>query len=264
MDRKPSIAIFSVATNIYFEYWKKMVISADRYLFADNIKSFHVFTNRSLDPNFEKELSNKSRIHIHRISNLQWPLATLNRYKLISEYGPNINNEIFMHLDADMIVVPNQDQDIYSFLIKNQISFIRHPGYWRIKFPERFNFYMNFPKFLIKDLNILVRYGGLGTWSQNRKSHAYVPRKKRNKYFCGAVWFGSKAEILRFTNELSSFTEIDLNQNIIPEWNDESYLNYWTTKNVFTELDPKFCYAENYANLIYLNPTIIAVDKMNS
>ena len=261
MRKQPSIAIFSVATNIYFDYWKNMVISADKYLFNQNAKHFHVFTDRQVDVNFEKGLSNKSKIHVHKISNLQWPLATLNRYKLISEIGPKIDNQVFMHLDADMIVVPNQDQDLGRFLKKKHISLIRHPGYWRVQFPNRFKFYINFPKFFVKDIILLLKFGGLGTWSRDGKSRAFVQRKNRSKYFCGAVWFGEKAEILKFVKELSTITDIDLDRGSIPAWNDESYLNYWATKNSFVELEPKFCYAEDYANLIYLNPTIIAINK---
>ena len=54
---------------------------------------------------------------------------------------------------------------------------------------------------------------------------------------------------------------MDLKQNTIPKWNDESYLNFWAIHNNFTTLDPIFCYAEDYQNLIYLNPAIIAVEK---
>jgi len=261
MYKIKSIAIFSVATNVYFEYWKEMVISADKHLFNENTKNFHVFTNHSIDSSFEKQLSSQSRIHIHRIPDLQWPLATLNRYKFISEYGPNIDDDVFMHLDADMIVVPNRDHNVYNFLKEKQISLVRHPGYWRVNAPMRSRFYLSFPKFILKDFWAWSKLGGIGAWSTNRESHAYVQRKNRNKYFCGAVWFGEKNEILSFANQLANLTELDLHQDSVPEWNDESYLNLWATKNTFTEIDPSFCYAEVYQNLRYLDPIIIAVDK---
>jgi hypothetical protein len=158
-------------------------------------------------------------------------------------------------------VVPNRDHNVYNFLKEKQISLVRHPGYWRVEFPDRISFYINFPKYFVKDIVGFIKFGGLGTWSRNRKSRAYVQRKNRNKYFCGAVWFGKKNEILSFANQLANLTELDLHKDSVPEWNDESYLNYWATKNIFTEIDSRFCYAEDYINLMYLNPTIIAVEK---
>ena len=113
----------------------------------------------------------------------------------------------------------------------------------------------------MKDIILYIRNGNLGTWCKNNKSSAFVSRAHRKKYFCGAVWFGEKNAILKLAQELATLTDLDTEQNCIPPWNDESYLNYWATKNKFKILDASFCYDENYKNLEYLNPKIIALDK---
>lgn len=254
-----SISIFTIATNKYFEYWKNMVVSADKYLFLFDEVTFHVFTN--FDSNlFENELK-RVKIVFHRVPDLKWPQATLYRYKYIYEYGTNLESDYFAHIDADMLIVPHNSKPISSLLEEEEVGLVMHPGYWRVNFPERVFFYLNNFKYLLKDILLIIKYGSFGTWSKNRNSKAFVKRSDRKKYFCGAVWFGKKDAILELANELSKFTDLDLELNSIPAWNDESYLNYWATKNRFKNLNPTFCYDENYKNLEYLNPKIIALDK---
>ena len=98
-------------------------------------------------------------------------------------------------------------------------------------------------------------------WSKNKSNKAFVKRLNRQKYYCGAVWFGKKDSILELANQLQNSTEFDLKNNNIPEWNDESYLNYWASINDHNTLSPSFCFEESYKNLFYLNPIIIALDK---
>jgi len=154
-----------------------------------------------------------------------------------------------------------------STLVKEEIlngksiALVMHPGYWRVDFPQKLFFYLKNFKFILKDIFLFIHYGNLGTWSKNRRSRAFVSRSNRRKYYCGAVWFGKKNDILNLATELDTYTDFDLKNKNIPEWNDESYLNYWASKNDFVSLTPSFCYEESYKNLEYLNPFIIAVDK---
>jgi hypothetical protein len=94
-----------------------------------------------------------------------------------------------------------------------------------------------------------------------KKSQAYITRNKRKEYFCGAVWFGKKQFIINLAQELDKLTDLDLDSNTIPIWNDESYLNYWASNNGKISLPPNFCFAENYKNLSCIKPFIIAVEK---
>ena len=221
-----NVVVFTIATNKYFEYWKKMITSADRYLFLYDDITFHVFTNFG-PQSFNNELK-RVKIVFHKIPDLKGPKATLYRYRYIYEYGMKLESDYFVHIDADMLIVPHDSKPISSLLEQEEVGLVEHPGYWRVK---------------------------------NKKSKAFVSRVHRKKYFCGAVWFGKKDAILKLAYELATFTDLDLEWSYIPSWNDESYLNYWATKNRFKHLDPSFCYDESYKNLDYLNPKIIALDK---
>jgi hypothetical protein len=253
------IIVFTIATNKYFEYWKSMVISADKFLFLHDQITFHVFTNH--DKSLLNTELNRVEVVFHKIPDLKWPNATLYRYKYIYEWGINLESDFFIHIDADMLIVPHKSVPISELLGENEVGLVLHPGYWRINFPERIGFYINNFKYFLKDLIIITKYGNLGTWCKNKRSKAFVKRIKRKKYYCGAVWFGKKNAILKLANELQKFTETDLKQNEIPAWNDESYLNHWATNNHFKNFDPSFCFEESYKNLEYLNPVIIALDK---
>jgi hypothetical protein len=255
------IAVFTIATNKYFQFWESMVESADKYLFLDDELTFHVFTNINIEASvFNKKLKRTSII-VHKIPNLVWPNATLFRYKYISEYGEDLKYDYFLHIDADMLIVPHINLTIAELLNGSSIALVSHPGYWRVSFPKNLSFYCRNFKYAIKDMILIVKYGNIGTWSKNKKSKAYVKRYNRKKYYCGAVWFGEKSSILRLANELHQYTNFDLEGSNIPTWNDESYLNNWASKNNFRSLTPSFCYEESYKNLEYLNPIIIALDK---
>ena len=238
-----------------------MVISADRYLFMSDDITFHVFTNSDFDLNvFNKNLKRVETV-LHKIPDLGWPDATLYRYKYISEYGLDIEADYFVHIDADMLVVPHSSQPIKELLKNKSVALILHPGFWRVRYPKRFYFYAKNVKYIIKDIILYCSYGNLGTWGKNKKSKAYVRRSKRKRYFCGAFWLGEKFAIIKLSSELNTDTNIDLKSGNIPKWNDESYLNSWATKNDFEVLSPELCYEESYKNLEYLNPIIVALDK---
>ncbi len=236
-----------------------MVISADKFLFLHDQVTFHVFTNH--DKNSLNTELNRVEVVFHKIPDLKWPNATLYRYKYIYEWGINLEGDFFVHIDADMLIVPHKSVPISELLGENEVGLVLHPGYWRINFPERVGFYINNLKYFLKDLMIITKYGNLGTWCKNKKSKAFVKRTKRKKYYCGAVWFGKKNAILKLADELQKFTETDLKLNNIPAWNDESYLNHWAISNNFKNFDPSFCFEESYNNLDYINPIIIALDK---
>jgi len=255
------VAVFTIATNKYFNYWEVMIKSADKYLFMSDEITFHVFTNIDFDESIFSRQLDRIKIIVHKVPNLVWPNATLYRYKYILNYGEKMDYDYFVHIDADMQVVPHGNSSVEEILNGKSIALVMHPGYWRVDFPQKLFFYLKNFKFILKDIFLFINYGNLGTWSKNRRSGAFVSRCNRRRYYCGAVWFGKKNDILNLATELDTYTDFDLKNKNIPEWNDESYLNYWASKNDFVSLTPSFCYEESYKNLEYLNPFIIAVDK---
>jgi hypothetical protein len=261
VDTKISIGIVSIATNKYMEYWKDLVLSADKLLFPDADVTFHVFTE---NPQEAERLQSQlifKKIVAHKIEPYTWPEATLLRYKVIKEHANLLKHDYLMHLDADMLVNGLVETNILVSPSPTNMTLVLHPGFWRPTGVNRVNFYFLNPSFVIRDLRMLVNIGALGSWENDANSLAYVGRKWRKKYFCGAVWLGKRENFIDMAEELAFNTEEDLKKGIIATWHDESHLNNWASKNGFQALSPTYCFYPPYVNLMGLPNKMEAVDK---
>jgi hypothetical protein len=180
----------------------------------------------------------------------------------LAKVADKVEGEIVMHLDADMMFAGSLTRnDLIQSIGNNEIALVRHPGYFRPYKLERVKFYFRYPRFILSDLKSRLLNGGIGSWEKNSKSLAFVSRKDRKVYVCGATWFGKKNSIIDLCSSLSLRIQEDLSKNILAKFHDESHLNWFAVNNTFSLLGPKFCYDENYPQLNGIKPTLIAVDK---
>jgi hypothetical protein len=257
-----SLGVLTVATNIYINYWREMAITFDiKCKQSDNVV-LHVFTNQlDVVERVKTELKNVLVVG-HEIPNYKWPEATLLRYQIFNEAAEEILEDILMHLDADMLINESPLETIIKNSTTDQVCLVSHPGYWRPKaFITRANFYRKNLTFLLNDLRMTLKIGGLGSWEMDRKSAAYVPRRYRRNYVCGGTWFGERGRFLTMVSELSRNVTVDLNHNKVAIWHDESHLNSWSTQNSHFIIDPELCFVPSYPQLQGLTPIITAVDK---
>ena len=238
-----------------------MARSVDSYLFVNDEIEMIVFTDQKNIIDGKAESFERVKIQTIEIESLKWPDATLLRYRYYKTINFNIESQYFMHMDADMLVVENSIDSVSDLASITEMALVYHPGYWRPSIKNKIIMYLKQPKFIIKDLLLFIKFGGLGTWSKNPNSLAYVNRKERRGYFCGGVWLGGSNIFKKLVEDLSLMVEIDKSNHILPTWHDESYLNKWASKNEFRKLLPTFCFSTGYKNLINLSPIILAVDK---
>jgi hypothetical protein len=144
------------------------------------------------------------------------------------------------------------------------IALVSHPGFFRPAKRELVNFYIEHPKFLVRDLALRIRIGGLGSWETSRASKAYVPRHARGVYVCGGTWMGYRNNFLDLVSELSFLEISESVKGNVPKWHDESYLNMWASRNNFTLLSSSFCFDPSYPQLHGLKELVRAVDKLDS
>jgi|688.fasta_scaffold166236_2 hypothetical protein len=260
MDNK-SLAVLSVATNKYINYWTAMIISMENALSdSDTEIVAHVLTDQLELANVTAKKLRKVQVVIHEIAPYSWPEATLFRYRLFNEISDSVKEDLVMHLDADMLVKDN-------FLLKlpknfrNNIALVRHPGFFRPSGLKRIIFYAQNLNYIRLDLASLVKIGGLGAWEMSQESHAFVPRQDRNNYVCGGTWFGQREAFFEMTSDLSRIENADTEKGVLPKWHDESILNYWLTHKDVTLLPPSFCFYPQYPQLKGLEEFIRAVDK---
>lgn len=260
-SQQPSIGVMTVATNIYFDYWQKMVSSADQLSNSSDQITFFVFTEQIQKiEEFSKTLKNVKVVGFEVIP-YRWPDATLLRYQIFSDQYPTMDTDLLMHLDADMIFSSNPWQNIRQLVANTQICLIQHPGFWRPTGLSRVYFYLRHPLTMYKDLRMKTSLGGIGAWETRPESEAFVPRKLRGRYFCGGTWFGPRQAIGELLKELSDQVSRDGKNEVIAKWHDESHLNKWAAEKRINTFSPELCFDETYPQLRKLKPSIIAVRK---
>jgi hypothetical protein len=257
---KLSFGICSVATNQYINYWEQMVISSKSNHGQFGLH-FHVFTDQIDRVNSFARDNPDLGITCHKIDSLKWPEATLYRYKLISEEAESLTEDYLMHLDADMLFKEEFGRDLRPLDWENGIALVAHPGFWRPAGFGRVRFYLSNPKIFLIDLVSYLKVGGLGSWSQDLSSLAYVERHNRREYVCGGVWMGSRLSFLDMVSSLHNSVSNDEERGVMAIWHDESHLNKWASKNLHTTLTPRYCFDPGYPQLRNLEEVIRAVDK---
>ena len=258
---KDAIIVLSVATNVYLDYWKQLVLSADKVTESSDKVCFWIFTDKANEAkDFAQVLFNVS-INVFEIPPYGWPEATILRYEIFSKRVNEAVAGILIYLDADMLIEANPWDLVRKSLKNSDVCLVEHPGYWR---PKRFKFILNYiqnPRMVLSDSRSYVAYGGRGKWERRSKSSAYVPRSLRKKYYCGGIWFGRPKQISEMISELASNVESDRKNGIIAVWHDESHLNQWAARNNHNSESPSLCYDETYPQLSTLYPLIYAVRK---
>lgn len=258
---KLSIGVFSIATNRYIKYWQDMAASADKNLFVGQDVVLTVFSDQISElTDFEKRLE-RVRVNAIKVKALEWPQAPLSKFRMVSGFRGEFDQDILMHLDADMLVAKGAGDDLRPSAWEGGIALVRHPGFRRPLARRRAEFYLSAPGTAVRDAYRTAVEGGLGTWETNVRSRAFVPRHRRITYVCGATWLAQGGQMLELCAELSERVDRDLGKGIIARFHDESHLNWLASSRSCTILDSDYCFVENAQNLMDLRPRIVAVEK---
>jgi hypothetical protein len=255
------LTVFSIATDRYLSFWIDMIKSAQRLSSFKKVQ-FLLLTDRKDEIPIDLLESLGEQIVIGEIKHESWPFPTLRRYEYLVRFSDLLVTPHVMYLDSDMTFDACLDFDSLINICKSQpYAFVEHPGYFRPKGFKRLQMYAKHPLIGIKDSVSYFRVGGLGDWERNRLSTAYVARNKRIRYVCGGVWLGQKNSILQMSKKLDENTRIDLSNNLIAKFHDESHLNAFFVTLPHQILSPSYCFESNYPQLKGLRPLIHTVDK---
>ena len=196
-----------------------------------------------------------------QIDAYSWPEATLLRYEVFTKFQAELQQDLLMHLDADMMIVDDVGADLDPTTWLSGLALVRHPGFRRPQGAQGLAFYARHPSRAVKDSVLRLGTGGIGTWERRQASRANVSRSNRHTYVCGGTWFGLRDPFLSMVNELAERTRADLDEGTIAVWHDESHLNWYASTHPTTVLGSEYCYAPGFPNLTDISPRIIAVDK---
>lgn len=253
-----------MATNIYLDYWREMVSSFDEFV-GDTVNcTFYVFTDRpETAEKYSHSLKNSSRVVPVRIDNLGWPDASLLRFELIESHMDQANEDVLMHLDADMLLHDGFDSEFDSSQWIGGIFLVAHPGFYQEYLRKQST---KIPQGKIKHFVAQLLKGKapimpLGSWETNPKSVAHVPEVDRRVYVCGATWGGAAKPFRQLIGHLAGQTRLDRSNGVLAVWHDESHLNKWASAHTYSLLSSSYCHAEPFSKYMGLKRIIEAVDK---
>lgn len=192
------LGIYYIATSNYkmgFEHFRKNI-----HLFAPHLEKEVVVLSDGLEEWNDKE-ENGVKYKVHYIRHHVWPIITLFKMKYILDFKDNS----------------------YDYVCYFNGNLQYNPQY-RIYFDwEK----LNVSRHTFSDAN--DKYDGNKFESVSKDSVAYID--KYYQYIHGGLFFGKASIVYKMCEDVSNMVEIDLKNNIIPQWHDESYLNKWCVEN---------------------------------
>jgi len=200
------IGILVVATGKYTVFVPHLLRSVKDNFLTDHDVEMNVWTD-------SEELEGDFR-KFHT-AHEPWPYSTLMRYHFFTREAESLEKyDYLFYLDADMYVVGKVGDEVLSELTATQ-----HPGFF-FK-PKSF-----FP------------------YERRSLSKASVPYGRGTLYFCGGFNGGSKYLDMAF--DIVKMVDADTENDIIPVWHDESYLNKYLIDHPPTKvLTPEYCFPDN-------------------
>ena len=230
------IAILYISTGRYIVFWDNFYKSMEKYFLTKHKKTYFLFT----DHDGLEVPDNVVKIHQDQ---LPWPYITLKRYHFFDAIKDQLKEFDYIYfLNGDSQPVKNIDEEIFP-TNEQGIMVTLHSGYY---------------------LEDNASY----TYDRNTLSKSYIPLGEGKFYVTGAFNGGTSKDFLKMTSIIKEWTDIDLKNNIIPLWHDESMLNkylitYFYNKNPLI-LFPEYVIKEPFLyDALYEFPTykMVLVDK---
>lgn len=220
-EKKVKVGLLVMATGKYDAMGVRMIESAREHFLPGCDRTFFIFTDGVVP-----EAEDVVRIEQKRLG---WPHDTLKRFHVYYAQKDLLKDFDYLYaIDADMEFLADVGEEILGDLVAT-----RHWG------------------FLEKP----------GTYCGNKKSTAYVTRKDRKHYCCGAFYGGKSSEVMTLLETVIRNVDTDLAKNIIPKWHDESYINrYFIDHTPTVFLSPSYCFPLGW-DLPFEPKLVTLVDK---
>ncbi len=206
-DEAPKVGLLVMATGKYNALGLKMIESAREHFLTSCQRTFFIFTDGEVP-----EAQDVVRVQQQRLG---WPHDTLKRFHVYLANKDLFKDFDYLYaIDADMAFVKDVGEEVLGDLVAT-----RHWGF----------------------LN------NMGTYCGNKKSTAYVTRKDRKEYCCGAFYGGKREEIIKLFEVNVRNVDIDLKKGVIPKWHDEGHLNrYFIDHRPTVLLTPSYCFPDGW------------------
>lgn len=232
------VSICFIGTEKYLNFLPRYYENIHEYFLPKTEKQFLVFTDGSGD--FPED------IIVYPHEHMQWPYITLKRFEIINKAKKDIEQtDWFIFLDADALVVDHINEEEFFDDTKDYFG-VHHPCHFLKMPPHNQKF---------------------GAFETNKKSTSSVDENNDlSVYFQGCLWGGKVPQIMNLIDELERRTNIDLENDVIAQWHDESHLNKFFVENRqdVNVLGPEFAYPEMFSEYCNFEPKIVHLSKNNS
>lgn len=189
------VGILYICLGEYIKFFEEFYNTCEKYFLPEVEKEYFIFTDK-------KEIKNISNVNIIFTKNEGWPENTLKRF----EYFLNIKN----YLDKiDYLYFFNANYIFKDEILEKEIIPSEKENYLVALCWDKVN---------NKDKE---EY----TYERNKKSSAFIPYGKGEKYYQGGFFGGKKEEFIELVEECQNLIEKDKKINYIAIYHDESYLN---------------------------------------
>lgn len=189
------IAILTISTDKYVSFLEQLHKSIFAKFLPDHEKTLFVFTDKDI---------NYTNTNTIKINHLPWPITTLMRFFYFTNISDILKTfDYVYYIDCDMLVYSNIGKEVLP--PNNEIVATKH-------------FYLE---------------NSMGTYETNSQSTACVKvtDEMYGKY-CQACFFGSTSQsFVKMSEELNQNINIDLKNNYIALWHDESHFNKYLLNN---------------------------------
>ena len=188
------VAILYMATGKYIKFWDGFYQTMEKYFLPRHEKTYFLFTDHD-------DLSvPKNVVKVHQ-DQLPWPYITFKRFHFFDGVKEQLKEFDYIYfLNGTMMPVAEINEEIFPTKEQGVAVTIR-AGDFRRKYLQWFRY------------------------SRNKKSKSYIALDEGKYYFMGGFNGGTSEGFIKLIETLKNWTDIDIQNNVIPSWHDESMLN---------------------------------------
>lgn len=211
------IGILYIVTGRYICFWEDFYKTAKEFLFKNHEVHFFVITDAE---NIYGEEDNF--VHKCKYEALKWPYSVMKKFEaLLSVKEKAILMDYVFYFNANMKFVAPVGDEILPKAENGYLAICPWANYLHKK-PDEF------------------------PYDRCEKSLAYIPFGEGKYYFMGGLHGGCSKEYFDMCEELNSWASIDIDNDVIPVWHDESYFNkFFLDKNPLI-IPSNYCLPQNW------------------
>jgi hypothetical protein len=207
-----NITIFTICTGKYNIFFESFYNSCEKNFLTSYNKKYFVFTDSEI-------ISRENIVKVNQ-NKLGWPFDTMMRFHMFNRIEDEIKNSDFtFFFNVNLNFLEEIGNEVLPSIENNYLVGVNHPGY--------FNTDINFVPF-----------------ERNKNSQFYIPLGQGSFYFQGCFIGGRTREFMEMSNDLERLINVDLSNNIIPIWHDESAMNWYYSKKSPLAIDPNYAWPE--------------------